>query len=127
MPSFSSYFNMCPVSPIPRARGTVWSDPRTRRFWRVHQADAQGRPDRRLEDKLHCWGCGPERRFKYITTTTRVDRLRHGARCAARSKVFWGNLRYLEDSADRLIFRPRPTPHKKKDGFGSCEPFICKK
>ena len=74
MPSFSSYFDMCRVSPVPRVQGTVWFDPRTHRFWGVHHADSEGRPDRRLEDKLHCFGCGPQSRFKYILTTARRDR-----------------------------------------------------
>ena len=109
MPSFSSYFHVCMVSPIPRVQGTVWYDPRTHGFWGVHQADSDGRPDRRLEDKLPCYGCGPASRFKYIMTTDRRDRLQHGRRCTHSSRVFSATHQYLEDSANRLVFHPPPT------------------
>ena len=79
------------------------------RFWGVYQADSDGRPDRRLEDKLHCYGCGPASRFKYIMTTDRRDRLQHGRRCTHSSRVFSATHQYLEDSANRLVFHPPPT------------------
>jgi len=87
----------------------VWFDPRIHRFWGVHHADSEGRPDRRLEDKLHCYGCGPMSRFKYTMTTDRRDRLQHRGCCAHNSEVFWATHQYLEESANRLVFLPPPT------------------
>ena len=73
---------------LPKSKSLESATTGTGRCWDLHQADILGRQNRRLEEKLHCWGCGPKRRFKYITVTTRVDRLLHVAGCAVRSAFF---------------------------------------
>ena len=42
---------------LKHTHGVAYLDSRTGRVWGKQLADSDGRPNRRLEDKYHFWGC----------------------------------------------------------------------